>query len=79
MVLLDNPGCGEHGSDIIIKNVDKAQMSSAAFVIVTTFQQYRNNACSEALQSIFSQNKGICTCLIFLTLQLSIKYCYFIT
>ena len=66
IVLLDNPGCDENGSDIIISSIVKAKRSSAAFIFVTTFQQYRTMACSKALQNIFLQNPGTCYYCFFL-------------
>ena len=58
IVHLDNPGCDENGSQIILSHVDKAKRSSTAFIFVTTFQQFKTMACSKALQNIFLQNPG---------------------
>jgi len=58
IVLLDNPGCDEDGSQNTITDVEKAKLCSTAFFFVTTYDKLKTMASSKALQNIFLQNPG---------------------
>ena len=59
VVFLDTPGLDEFGSENISRYVAMVENMSSAFVIVTTFADYKKDKLSGMLQELYQKDKGI--------------------
>ena len=58
VILLDNPGLDEFGSNVVTHSLLVAKKKSSAFVVVATFEDYRRVPFTSLLQELYHQDPG---------------------
>ena len=58
VILQDNPGLDEFGSKVIKHTLSVATKKSSAYVIITTFEDYKKDSLSKLLLELYHQDQG---------------------
>jgi len=55
---VDTPGCNEYDNGVIYSNISHAQKFGSAFILVTSFEAYREEKVSSFLMDTVAKHPG---------------------